>query len=104
MIAYLILVHRYPDQFKRLFHAIYHPNNHYVIHVDKTSGKEISDEITLFLNDYQNTEILESENALWGGYSLVNIELRGMAKLLNMNKSWTHFINLSGQDFPLKTQ
>ncbi|MBF4237805.1 beta-1,6-N-acetylglucosaminyltransferase, partial [Vibrio anguillarum] len=54
MIAYLILVHRYPDQFKRLFHAIYHPNNHYVIHVDKTSGKEISDEITLFLNDYQN--------------------------------------------------
>jgi len=104
MIAYLILVHRYPDQFKRLFHAIYHPNNHYVIHVDKTSGKEISDEITLFLNDYQNAEILESENALWGGYSLVNIELRGMAKLLNMNKNWTHFINLSGQDFPLKTQ
>ena len=24
MIAYLILVHRYPDQFKRLFKAIYH--------------------------------------------------------------------------------
>ena len=29
MIAYLILVHRYPDQFKRLFKAIYHHSNHY---------------------------------------------------------------------------
>ncbi|WP_373433488.1 beta-1,6-N-acetylglucosaminyltransferase [Vibrio anguillarum] len=78
MIAYLILVHRYPDQFKRLFHAIYHPNNHYVIHVDKTSGKEISDEITLFLNDYQNAEILESENALWGGYIPNQLEDAGL--------------------------
>ncbi|MEI8632708.1 beta-1,6-N-acetylglucosaminyltransferase [Vibrio sp. PP-XX7] len=48
MIAYLILVHRYPEQFKRLFHAIYHPLNHYLIHVDKTSGTEILDDISLF--------------------------------------------------------
>ncbi len=27
-----------------------------------------------------------------------------MAKLLKMNRSWTHYINLSGQDFPLKSQ
>jgi hypothetical protein len=27
-----------------------------------------------------------------------------MKKLLEINKTWTHFINLSGQDFPLKTQ
>ena len=26
MIAYLILSHRYPNQFKRLFRAIYHPD------------------------------------------------------------------------------
>ncbi len=104
MIAYLILVHRYPEQFKRLFHAIYHPLNHYLVHVDKSSGTEILNDISLFLVDYPNADILEAENALWGGYSLVNIELRGMAKLLKINKSWSHFINLSGQDFPLKTQ
>ncbi|OEE74047.1 glycosyl transferase [Enterovibrio norvegicus FF-162] len=104
MIAYLVLVHRYPEQFKRLFHAIYHPLNHYLVHVDKTSGKEISDDISTFLEDYPNADVLEPEKALWGGYSLVNIELRGMAKLLEIGKEWTHFINLSGQDFPLKTQ
>ncbi|MEI8673220.1 beta-1,6-N-acetylglucosaminyltransferase [Vibrio sp. SA48] len=104
MIAYLVLVHRYPEQFKRLFRAIYHPENHYLVHVDKSSGKEISNTISTYLEDYPNAEVLEPENALWGGYSLVNIELRGMAKLLETSKNWTHFINLSGQDFPLKTQ
>jgi hypothetical protein len=104
MIAYLILVHRYPEQFKRMFKAIYHPLNHYLVHVDKTSGKEISEDIQLFLKDYPNADILKPEKALWGGYSLVNIELRGMAQLLKTGKDWTHFINLSGQDFPLKTQ
>ena len=45
MIAYFILVHRYPDQFKRLFKAIYHDSNHYLIHVDKSSGPELQQEI-----------------------------------------------------------
>jgi hypothetical protein len=104
MIAYLILVHRYPDQFKRMFKAIHHPLNHYLIHVDKSSGDDLSNNIQTFLQGYKNAELLEPEKALWGGYSLVNIELRGMAQLLKKNKNWTHFINLSGQDFPLKTQ
>lgn len=104
MIAYLILVHRYPEQFKRMFKAIYHPLNHYLIHIDKTSKKEISEDIQLFLKGYPNADTLKPEKALWGGYSLVNIELRGMAQLLKTGKDWTHFINLSGQDFPLKTQ
>ncbi|CAG9295952.1 beta-1,6-N-acetylglucosaminyltransferase [Celerinatantimonas diazotrophica] len=104
MIAYLILVHRYPEQFKRMFKAIYHPLNHYLIHVDKSSSREISESIKTFLNDYPNAYILKPEKAKWGGYSLVNIELRGIKKLLEINKDWTHFINLSGQDFPLKTQ
>ena len=35
---------------------------------------------------------------------MVDAELRGMAELLKMNSSWKYFINLSGQDFPLKSQ
>jgi hypothetical protein len=104
MIAYLILAHRYPEQFKRMFKAIYHPLNHYLIHIDKTSEREVSESIKMFLDDYPNADILKPEKASWGGYSLVNIELRGIEKLLETNKNWTHFINLSGQDFPLKTQ
>ena len=104
MIAYLILVHRYPDQFKRLFKAIYHASNHYLIHVDKRSGPELQQEIADFLADYPNAAMLPSKNALWGGYSLVDAELRGIAALLEQNKEWEFFINLSAQDFPLRSQ
>lgn len=104
MIAYFLLVHRYPAQFKRLFKAIYAPGNHYVVHLDKSSGTELAQEISEFLEPYQGAEILEPKDALWGGYSLVDAELRGMARLLEMGGQWTHYINLSGQDFPLKSQ
>lgn len=103
MIGYLILVHRYPDQFKRLFRAIYNAQNHYVVHVDKNSGADLEAEIRDFLRPYLNADMIRSEKAIWGGYSLVDAELRGMERLLEMGE-WSHFINLSGQDFPLKPQ
>lgn len=104
MVAYFMLVHRYPAQFKRLFKAIYAPGNQYVIHVDKSSGKGLIQDISTFLAPYQGVEMIEPKEALWGGYSLVDAELRGMARLLEMDSRWTHYINLSGQDFPLKSQ
>lgn len=104
MIAYFLLVHRYPAQFKRLFKAIYLPGNQYVVHVDKSSGASLADEISTFLKPYADVELLERQDALWGGYSLVDAELRGMARLLEMDDRWSHYINLSGQDFPLKSQ
>ena len=104
MIAYFLLVHRYPAQFKRLFKAIYLPGNQYVIHVDKSSGKALEQEISAFLKPYQGAELLKSRDALWGGYSLVEAELRGITRLLEMDNRWSHYINLSGQDFPLKSQ
>lgn len=104
MIAYLILAHRYPDQFKKLFTAIYHPSNYYLIHVDKKSGLKLEEDIKDFIADFSNTAILKSKNTIWGGYSLVDAELRGIEELLKIGKEWKFFINLSGQDFPLKSQ
>lgn len=104
MIAYFLLVHRYPAQFKRLFLSIYAPGNQYVVHVDKSSGAALAQDISDFLAPYQGVSIIEPQDALWGGYSLVEAELRGMARLLAMDSRWTHYINLSGQDFPLKSQ
>ncbi|MEI7486711.1 MAG: beta-1,6-N-acetylglucosaminyltransferase [Chryseobacterium sp.] len=103
-VAYLILVHRLPDQFKRLFTAVYEPSNFYLIHIDKKASLEIGLEVTAFLENYPNVHILKSENVIWGGYSMVQAELDGMNYLLNMDAKWDYFINLSGQDYPLKSQ
>ncbi len=103
-IAYFILVHRFPEQFKRMFKAIFHPENHYLIHLDKKVSAETYEDIRDFLSDFPNTYILESENVVWGGYSMVQAELNGMKYLLSINAEWEFFINLSGQDYPLKSQ
>ena len=39
-----------------------------------------------------------------GGYSIVDAELRGIEELLKIGQEWEFFINLSAQDFPLKSQ
>src|SRR4030066_1777341 len=104
MIAYLILVHRYPVQFKRLFRAIYHPANYYLVHVDKRSGVGLQTEIRDFLASFANASLLESQNTQWAGYSLVDAELRGIEELLEISSEWKFFITFSGQDFPLKPQ
>lgn len=103
-IAYFILVHRLPNQFKRLFTAIYHPDNYYLIHIDKKATDEVSDEINLFLQNYSNASVMTPITVTWGGYSMVQAELNGMRHLLSLNVKWDYFINLSGQDYPLKPQ
>jgi len=104
MIAYLILVHRYLGQFKRLFRAMYHPANYYLVHVDKRSGVGLQTEIQDFLSSFANASLLKSQSILWGGYSMVDAELRGIEELLKISSEWEFFINLSAQDFPLKSQ
>lgn len=104
MIAYFILVHRYPNQFKRLFKAIYSPSNYYLIHVDKKSQRDLHDQVEIFLSKFPNAQMLDSQSVIWGGYSMVDVELNGMKKLLKISKKWDFFVNLSGQDFPLKSQ
>jgi hypothetical protein len=103
-IAYLILVHHCLKQFKRLFKAIYHPENHYLIHLDKKTEINTYKNIKKFIADFSNTNILERETVVWGGYSMVKAELNGMKYLLNLNVQWDFFVNLSGQDYPLKSQ
>jgi len=41
---------------------------------------------------------------LWGRYSVVGVQLEGIKRCLALGDRWSHFITLSGQDFPLKPQ
>jgi hypothetical protein len=72
--------------------------------VDKKSGVGLQTEIQDFLSSFANASLLKSQSTLWGGYSLVDAELRGIKELLKIGSEWKFFINLSGQDFPLKSQ
>ncbi|SHJ09644.1 beta-1,6-N-acetylglucosaminyltransferase [Aquimarina spongiae] len=103
-IAYFIKVHSCPQQFKRLFKAIYHPENHYLIHINQKTDSNIKEDIIFFLADYSNSYLLKSTTIEIRKYNIVQSQLNGMKYLLNRCLKWDFFINLSEQDFPLKSQ
>ncbi|XP_022154454.1 beta-glucuronosyltransferase GlcAT14A isoform X2 [Momordica charantia] len=95
---------------KRLLPAIYHPANHYLIHLDQAASDVDRHEIADFV---ARNPVFRRVGNVWmvGKPSLVTYRgptmlattLHAMAILLRTCK-WDWFINLSASDYPLLTQ
>lgn len=103
-IAYFIMIHHQPEVFKEMFQKIYTRDQFYLIHIDRKANAEMTEEIQLYLVHFPNVYILESMNIVSGGFSVIQAELNAMEYLLNVSLEWDYFINLSGEDYPLKSQ
>ncbi|MFP3833604.1 beta-1,6-N-acetylglucosaminyltransferase [Chryseobacterium sp. SIMBA_028] len=103
-IAYFIMVHHKPEAFKAMFQKIYTRDQFYLIHIDRKSNPKFTEEIQLYIVQFPNAYILESLNIVSGGFSMIQAELNAMEFLLNVNQGWDYFINLSGEDYPLRSQ
>lgn len=102
-LAYSILLFHRPEQFERLLRAIYRPQNFYCIHVDRKSSKSVQDAVGAVINCFGNVFLApEQYDVQWGTFSILQPELSCMKELLKYKK-WKYFINLTGQEFPLKT-
>lgn len=87
-----------------MFQKIYTRDQFYLIHIDRKAKAEFTEEIQLYLIHFPNVYILESINIVAGGFSMIKAELNAMEYLLNVSNDWNYFINLSGEDSPLKSQ
>lgn len=103
-IAYFIMIHHKPDVFKTMFKKIYTRDQFYLIHIDRKAKEEFTEDIQQYLIHFPNVYILESMNIVSGGFSMIQAELNAMEYLLNVTSEWDYFINLSGEDYPLKSQ
>ncbi len=103
-LGYLLLVHKNPHQFERLLRAIYDPDNAYLIHADLKSGRSFVDEIERIIKPYPRAWLMKPMKCYWCGWSTVLIEREAIRQWLERADDGSFFINLSGQDFPLKTQ
>ncbi len=103
-IAYFIMIHHKPNTFKEMFQKIYTRDQFYLIHIDRKAKAEFTEEIQLYVIHFPNVYILESMNIVAGGFSMIQAELNAMEFLLNVSHAWDYFINLSGEDSPLKSQ
>ena len=103
-LAYSIIIYKDVEQFERLLRAVYRPQNVYCVHVDGKSSVAIRTAVKSISGCFDNVFLLTpSFSVQWGTYSVLEPELACMKKLLKKNKKWKYFINLTGQEFPLKT-
>ena len=102
-IAYSIVVHRNPAQLERLLRAVYWPQNIYCIHVDAKAGRDLADYVTNLVRCLPNVITADREYVIYAGYSRLKADLNCMSKLLGIPQRWNYVINLTGEEFPLKT-
>ncbi|KAG5453212.1 N-acetyllactosaminide beta-1,6-N-acetylglucosaminyl-transferase [Clonorchis sinensis] len=107
-IAFSMLVYRDFDRALRLLRAIHRPHNCYCIHVDRKTRKKYRDVFEkqvrksygpeVFLVPFENTTVVT-----WGRLSVLESDLLCSRMLLERCPSWLYWINLTGHEFPLRT-
>lgn len=95
----------------RLLKAVYHPRNHYLLHLDAGSTDSERRELARSIESeslfraFRNVDVIGKAYAVdWTGSSVVAATLHGAAVLLKVSKYWDWFITLSASDYPIVTQ
>ena len=103
-LAFSILIYRNIEMLERLLRAIYRPQNFYCIHVDAKSDKNIHNGIKsiadCFDNVFVSSRVVDIE---WALYNVLEADLICMEDLWKRSTKWKYFINLTGEEFPLRT-
>ncbi|KAL0285505.1 UNVERIFIED_CONTAM: Beta-glucuronosyltransferase GlcAT14A [Sesamum angustifolium] len=96
---------------RRTLEALYHPNNHYVVHLDAESSAEERLDLYKYVNThsvfrvFKNVRMITKANLVtYRGPTMVANSLHAAAILLKEGGHWDWFINLSASDYPLVTQ
>ncbi|GKU97058.1 hypothetical protein SLEP1_g10242 [Rubroshorea leprosula] len=96
---------------RRTLLALYHPRNHYVVHLDRAASPEERLDLHNFVKDHQvfaeigNVRMIVKANLVtYRGPTMVANTLHAAAILLKEGGDWDWFINLSASDYPLVTQ
>ncbi|XP_075903177.1 beta-1,3-galactosyl-O-glycosyl-glycoprotein beta-1,6-N-acetylglucosaminyltransferase-like isoform X1 [Nelusetta ayraudi] len=103
-LAYSLVVHHKVQNFEHLLRAIYAPQNVYCVHVDTKSAASVRAAIEGIVSCFPNVFLVSQPvSVVYASWSRVQADLNCMADLYNSTTTWKYFINLCGQDFPLKT-
>ena len=103
-IGFSILMYTDVDQAERLLRAIYRPQNVYCLHVDAKSTEETFSAVAAIASCFSNVFLSSKRfDVKWGTITVLEPELVCMQDLMASNVTWKYFINLTGQDLPLRT-
>ncbi|XP_048544783.1 beta-glucuronosyltransferase GlcAT14A-like [Triticum urartu] len=95
---------------RRCLLALYHPRNHYILHLDAEASDSERAELAAFVAEHPvlaavgNVRVLQKANHQ-GSITMVTTTLHAAANFLpGPGADWDWFINLSASDYPLVTQ
>ncbi|XP_020680525.2 beta-glucuronosyltransferase GlcAT14A [Dendrobium catenatum] len=98
------------NQLWRTLHALYHPHNLYVVHLDLESSVAERRELVARVANHslfakvENVHVIKKANMVtYRGPTMMATTLHACAILLKKKKHWDWFINLSASDYPLVT-
>ena len=105
-LAFGLLVYKEIEQVERLLRAIYRPQHYYCFHVDlknETTRNNTYNGLVNIARCFDNVFVAsERVSVSWGNISILQAEHICMKELWKKNR-WKYYINLTGQEFPLKT-
>jgi hypothetical protein len=101
-VAYFIMLHRLERQFEWLLSALWNPHDLFLIHVNKTAPQPLDNAIRALCANLSNIRFLPRAPTSWGGWSLVERTIEALRFLCRDSHEWKYFINLSGQDYPMR--
>ena len=103
-IAYHMCFHKNQYQCLNLLDTLYTEDDAYLIHVDSKADASLMGAILKWKEDVggDNVCFQTRMNAGWGTYTLYMMYFGGVKRLLDFSSDWTHYMNLSGQDYPIK--
>ena len=103
-LAFSILMYENVEQTVRLLSAIYRPQNLYCIHVDAKSSWRIQEGVRQLSKCFTNVLVpQEFITVKWAEFPLVEAELSCLRMLARNSTTWKYYINLTGREYPLKT-
>lgn len=100
--AYLIIVHKNPEQVAKLLGTLDDERNLIVVHCDKKMGNEDVEIIRNAPIACARLKVLQKYDILWGSYAQVEVEMHLLKESFGRGCSYYHL--LSGEDLPLRSQ
>ncbi|CAL8102124.1 unnamed protein product [Calicophoron daubneyi] len=106
-LAFSVLIYKDIERAIRLLLAVYRSHNFYCIHVDLHSSEnyfKVIKEFAKWLGP--NVFVVPTAQRVyvkWGQMSTVHADLICSKLLLNASSKWKYWINLTGHEFPLRT-
>lgn len=97
--AFLIILHKYSKSLRNLFSVLDEADGDIYVHIDK---KCQDSRLTTLISCFPNIIIINKRyDVAWGGFRMVQVMLSLLSEAYAQNKEYSHYVFLSGSDFPV---